>query len=232
MSFMKKLFNTAIVTGAAVGGALYLKKRKEERENNADFEDSNSCKNEKVVEFSKENEDGKVSITFNTKKIKSTANKAADKVLDATEKAKDVVTEKIGEENMEKVKETAQTVKEKAKDVAEFAMDKASDAKDFVVETIGEENIDTVKEKVTDLVDTAKDKVYSTFGSDNDSDDFEDDFVEDIDDFKEVKTTTATTVNETDFSEVPTSTDASAKPDVSEVTTEDDVFLDEELEEI
>ena len=31
MGFFKKLFGTAAVAGAAVGGALYVKKRKEEK---------------------------------------------------------------------------------------------------------------------------------------------------------------------------------------------------------
>ena len=40
MGFLKKLFGTAAVTGAAVGGALYVKKRKEEKDIDEDiFED-------------------------------------------------------------------------------------------------------------------------------------------------------------------------------------------------
>lgn len=37
MGFLKKLFGTAAVTGAAVGGALYVKKRKEEKDIDEDI---------------------------------------------------------------------------------------------------------------------------------------------------------------------------------------------------
>ena len=65
MGFFKKLIGTAAITGAAVGGALYLKKRKEERENESDFVNDTANDYENYVDFSKD-ESGKISITINT----------------------------------------------------------------------------------------------------------------------------------------------------------------------
>lgn len=188
MGFFKKLFGTAAVTGAAVGGALYVKKRKDEKEMNKDFfEDFDDSK---AFEIQKDdNTDGttKVTLTINKRKVKNMADMAADKVIDASDKLKDTVSEKIGEEKMEAVKNKIDTAKEKVSDVADMAKEKFYDAKDVVVETVGEDKIDAAKEKVSEVANIAKDKVSETINKvttpSKETDDFEDDlFEEDLDD--------------------------------------------------
>ncbi len=188
MGFFKKLFGTAAVTGAAVGGALYVKKRKDEKEMNKDFfEDFDDSK---AFEIQKDdNTDGttKVTLTINKRKVKNMADMAADKVIDASDKLKDTVSEKIGEEKMEAVKDKIDTAKEKVSDVADMAKEKFYDAKDVVVETVGEDKIDAAKEKVSEVANMAKDKVSETINKvttpSNDTEKFEDDlFEEDLDD--------------------------------------------------
>ena len=72
MGFLKKLFGTAAVVGAAAGSALYVKKRKDTRETKADdFDDFDDTK---AFEFNKNDDsDGntKVTITINKKKVKN-----------------------------------------------------------------------------------------------------------------------------------------------------------------
>ena len=188
MGFFKKLFGTAAVTGATVGGALYVKKRKDEKEMNKDFfEDFDDSK---AFEIQKDdNTDGttKVTLTINKRKVKNMADMAADKVIDASDKLKDTVSEKIGEEKMEAVKDKIDTAKEKVSDVADMAKEKFYDAKDVVVETVGEDKIDAAKEKVSEVANMAKDKVSETINKvttpSNDTEKFEDDlFEEDLDD--------------------------------------------------
>ena len=188
MGFFKKLFGTAAVTGATVGGALYVKKRKDEKEMNKDFfEDFDDSK---AFEIQKDdNTDGttKVTLTINKRKVKNMADMAADKVIDASDKLKDTVSEKIGEEKMEAVKDKIDTAKEKVSDVADMAKEKFYDAKDVVVETVGEDKIDAAKEKVSEVANMAKDKVSETINKvttpSNDTEKFEDDlFEEDLED--------------------------------------------------
>lgn len=188
MGFFKKLFGTAAVTGAAVGGALYVKKRKDEKDMNKDFfEDFDDSK---AFEIQKDdNTDGttKVTLTINKRKVKNMADMAADKVIDASDKLKDTVSEKIGEEKMEAVKDKIDTAKEKVSDVADIAKEKFYDAKDVVVETVGEDKIDAAKGKVSEVANMAKDKVSETINKvttpSNDTEKFEDDlFEEDLDD--------------------------------------------------
>ena len=188
MGFFKKLFGTAAVTGAAVGGALYVKKRKDEKEMNKDFfEDFDDSK---AFEIQKDdNTDGttKVTLTINKRKVKNMADMAADKVIDASDKLKDTVSEKIGEEKMEAVKDKIDTAKEKVSDVADMAKEKFYDAKDVVVETVGEDKIDAAKDKVSEVASMAKDKVSETLNKvtmpSKETEDFEDDlFEEDLDD--------------------------------------------------
>ena len=134
MGFFKKIIGAAAVAGAAVGGALYVKNKKDENEGFEDFDD------EKIFQVNTGNDnDGnkKVTITFNRRKAKDVTDKAVDKVADVTDKVKDIVTEKVGEENIEKVM-----------DKVDEAKDKAMDAKDVFVEKVGEENIQMAKDKV------------------------------------------------------------------------------------
>lgn len=168
MGLLKKLFGVAAITGAAVGGAYYAKKRKEENANESDFEDFDDVK---IFDVNREDApDGskKITITFNSKKAMNTAEKAADKVVETTEKVKNTVTEKIGEEKMADIKEKVDIAKDKVVDLVgedniQTAKDKVKDvtttAKDKVVNLVGENNIETAKEKVKDVTDTAKEKV-------------------------------------------------------------------------
>ena len=127
MGFLKKLFGTAAVTGAAVGGALYVKKRKEEKDIDEDiFEDFDDSKAFDVV--TDDNGDStKVVITINKRKVKNFADSAADKIIDTSEKIKDTVSEKLGEDNVNIIKDKASQVKEKAYEAADIASDNTID---------------------------------------------------------------------------------------------------------
>ena len=164
MGFFKKIIGAAAVAGAAVGGALYVKNKKDENEGFEDFDD------EKIFQVNTGNDnDGnkKVTITFNRRKAKDVTDKAVDKVADVTDKVKDIVTEKVGEENIEKVMDKVDEVK-----------DKAMDAKDVFVEKVGEENIQMTNADVKNVVNQAKD-IDSEFDGKHDIHDFNvDDFVD------------------------------------------------------
>ena len=208
MGFFKKLFGTAAVAGAAVGSALYVKKRKDERDSVVDeFEDFDD---EKAFDITK-NDDGqetKVTITINKRKVKNMADNAADKVINVTDKVKDTVTEKVGEERMDMLKDKIDTAKDKISEVSDIAIDKVNDAKDKVVEKVGEENIEAAKDKVKDVASTAKEKVEKTINKVIKKDDgFENDFV--------------------DESTPETQEDVSAE----DIETEDDVTIDEDDDE-
>ena len=118
MGFFKKIIGAAAVAGAAVGGALYVKNKKDENEGFEDFDD------EKIFQVNTGNDnDGnkKVTITFNRRKAKDVTDKAVDKVADVTDKVKDIVTEKVGEENIQMAKDKVKNVVNQAKDiVSEF----------------------------------------------------------------------------------------------------------------
>ena len=107
-------------------------------------------------------------ITFNRRKAKDVTDKAVDKVADVTDKVKDIVTEKVGEENIEKVM-----------DKVDEAKDKAMDAKDVFVEKVGEENIQMAKDKVKNVVNQAKDIVSEFVGKDDYEEVYTHDFNED-----------------------------------------------------
>ncbi len=155
MGLIKNLFKVAAVAGAAVGGAKYLKKRQEERSSENAFAEFDDFDDEKIFNINKDADDSqKVNITINTRKIKDSADKVADKILDTKDKAMDTVSEKIGEEHMEQAKEKINDFTEKAKEVT-------ATAKDFAVDKIGEENINTIKEKVSELTSSAKDKIVN-----------------------------------------------------------------------
>ena len=181
MGFFKKFLGTAAVAGAVVGSAMYVKKRKVERDlcTENDFEDFDDVK-----VFGLNKDDEKISISINKRKAKSIADKAADKVIDATDCAKATITEKIGEEKMEVIKEKADEAKEKISEVANTVVDKAALAKDAVVEKIGEDNIQAAKDKVVEVATNAKDKVVETvekIKNDAETEDdviMEDDFLE------------------------------------------------------
>lgn len=212
MGFFKKLFGAAAVTGAAVGGALYVKKRKEERNYGTDFEDFDDEKIFDITKGSDKDGNAKVTIVFNSKKAKNVADKATDKVIDATDKAKDVVTDKLGEDTIAAMKDKMEVAKDMLDEAAAFAKDKACAAKDIVVDAVGEENIQAAKDKIKDVASTAKEKVTETVDKYAKSEDDEDVFEEIF-------------VNE----DVAT---ADASSDNSETTeTEDDVNIDDMLED-
>lgn len=154
MGFFKKLLGTAAFMGAAVGGTLYVKNRKDSREQSSDFEDFD---NQKIFDVKKDTD--KVTVVFNSKKAKNVADKAADKVIDATDNMKNTVSDKLGEENIEKIKKTVDSAKEKINSATDTATTKAKEAQEVVVEKIGEENIRNAKAKVLDAVDEAKDAI-------------------------------------------------------------------------
>ena len=100
MGFFKKIIGAAAVAGAAVGGALYVKNKKDENEGFEDFDD------EKIFQVNTGNDnDGnkKVTITFNRRKAKDVTDKAVDKVADVTDKVKDIVSEFVGKDDYEEV---------------------------------------------------------------------------------------------------------------------------------
>lgn len=226
MGFFKKLLGTAAVAGAAVGGALYVKKRKDERENGAEFEDFDDLKIFDVNKDSDAEGNPKVTITFNSHKAKKVANAAADKVIDVTDKAKDTVTEKLGEDTVNSMKEKFDDAKDKLSDVADSAKVFAKDAKDLVVDTVGEENIQAVKDKVSDVVDTAKEKVSDAMDKVKKTSESNDVFDEDdfVDEDLEPIVSTADTMHADD---IETEDDV-----VTEEDSEDDEFLKDELEDL
>lgn len=226
MGFFKKLFGTAAVTGAAVGGALYVKKRKDERTSSADFDDFDDLKIFGVDTDTDHEGNPKVTITFNSKKAKKAADTAADKIIDVTDKAKDMVTDKLGEEKVADLKDKMDTAKDKISDAADVAKDIAKEAKEIVVDKVGEDNIQFVKDKVSDAVDTAKVKVSDAVDNiikpSNDFQDF------DEDDFEDEDIEPKTVVNDTAPTEnAETEDDVNLEPDDS-----DDEFLSDELDEI
>lgn len=154
MGFFNKLFGTAAVVGAAVGGALYVKNRKDTRQEDEVFED---LSNEKYFDY--EQTDDKINISFNTKKAKQTADQVADVILDKYDDTVDTITDKIGEENAEKIKENYEAAKGKAKETALRVSSVASDAKDKAVDIIGEDKIEDAKAKVKDTVADAKEAI-------------------------------------------------------------------------
>lgn len=217
MGFFKKLFGTAAITGAAVGGALYVKKRKDERDIENDiFEDFDSVKAFNINKSDDEDE-AKVTVTINKRKVKNMADNAADKVIDVTDKMKETVTEKVGEENIETVKEKLDIAKDKISGATDFAMNKANLAKDIIVEKVGEEKIEAAKDKVKDVASSAKemvsDKINKVMNPES-SDDFE---YENI------------TEDEIDLFDAEDNADIETEDDV---TVSDDDFLADELKDI
>lgn len=171
MGFFSKLIKTAAITGAAVGGVLYCKNRKETR----DLEESVDLTGVKPIEFDQDDET--ITVQVNKNKIKDIADQAADKVIDASENTQEKLADKIGEENMQKIKEKYEQAKEKASDLAT----KASEQKDKIIEKIGEDKIDEVKQKAKDTFDSAKDKVNEKVVEPiKEKFNEEDDFVDDI----------------------------------------------------
>ena len=154
MGFFSKLFGTAAITGAAIGGALYVKNRKETRKEDEVFED---LSDQKYVDY--KTSDDRIDISFNMKKAKQTADQVADIIIDKYDEQVDKVTDKIGEEKAEKIKENYETAKGKVKETALRASSVASDAKDKAVEKIGEDKIEGAKAKVKDTVADAKEAI-------------------------------------------------------------------------
>lgn len=171
MGFFSKLIKTAAITGAAVGGVLYCKNRKETR----DLEESVDLTGVKPIEFDQDDET--ITVQVNKNKIKDIADQAADKVIDASENTQEKLADKIGEENMQKIKEKYEQAKEKASDLAA----KANEQKDKIIEKIGEDKIDEMKQKAKDTFDSAKDKVNEKVVEPiKEKFNEEDDFVDDI----------------------------------------------------
>ena len=229
MGFFKKLFGTAAVAGVAVGGALYMKKRQEDACTEADSDTFENFDDQKIFDVNKDTDDDgnkKVTITFNSKKAKKLADDTADKIIDATDKAKNMVAEKLGEEKVADLKDKAQIAKDKIDEAATYAKDKVSEAKEIVVDKVGEENIQIMKDKVSDTVDLAKEKVTDvvdkiTKPSDDFEDFFEDDFVdEDIEPH-------SSTTSDNSADDVETEDDVTLESDKT-----DHEFLSDELDEI
>ena len=169
MGFFNKLVGTAAIFGAAVGGALYVKNRRDTRQEDEVFED---LSDEKYFDYKQS--DDKIDISFNTKKAKQTADQVADKIIDIYDEKVEQVTEKIGEENAEKIKENYEAAKGKAKETALRVSSVASDAKDKAVDIIGEDKIEDAKAMVKDTVADAKDAIKERVNpSTEDFDDFD-----------------------------------------------------------
>ena len=153
MGFFTKLIKTAVVTGAAVGGVMYCKNRKETR----DTEEKVDLTGVKPFEFEQDEE--KITVSVNKNKIKDYADQAADKAIDAADTAQEKITDKLGEEKVEEIKEKYDVAKNKVIDAASKAATVASEKKDAIIEKIGEERIEDAKQKAKDAFDTAVDAV-------------------------------------------------------------------------
>ena len=224
MGFFKKLVKTAVVTGAAVGGAMYIKNRKDEKDmDDSVFEDYDDSRAFDVQKDSSSDGTTKITLTINKTKVKNMADAAADKVIETSEKIKDTVTEKVGEEKMDDLKEKMEVAKDKVSEIADIAKDKIVDTKDIVVDKIGEEKIDAAKDKIAEAANMAKDKVTETINKVTNSSDDVNDFDDDL--FEEgVETEDDVTVEYTD--------DASDNiADEDSINPEDD-FLEDELNDL
>ena len=224
MGFFKKLVKTAVVTGAAVGGAMYIKNRKDEKYmDDSVFEDYDDSRAFDVQKDSSSDGTTKITLTINKTKVKNMADAATDKVIETSEKIKDTVTEKVGEERMDDLKEKMEVAKDKVSEIADIAKDKIVDTKDIVVDKIGEDKIDAAKDKITEAANTAKDKVTETINKVTNSSDDVNDFDDDL--FEEgVETEDDVTVEYTDDESDNITAEDSINP-------EDD-FLEDELNDL
>lgn len=224
MGFFKKLVKTAVVTGAAVGGAMYIKNRKDEKDmDDSVFEDYDDSRAFDVQKDSSSDGTTKITLTINKTKVKNMADAAADKVIETSEKIKDTVTEKVGEEKMDDLKEKMEVAKDKVSEIADIAKDKIVDTKDIVVDKIGEEKIDAAKDKITEAANMAKDKVTETINKVTNSSDDVNDFDDDL--FEEgVETEDDVTVEYTDD-------ESDNIADEDSINPEDD-FLEDELNDL
>lgn len=224
MGFFKKLVKTAVVTGAAVGGAMYIKNRKDEKDmDDSVFEDYDDSRAFDVQKDSSSDGTTKITLTINKTKVKNMADAAADKVIETSEKIKDTVTEKVGEEKMDDLKEKMEVAKDKVSEIADIAKDKIVDTKDIVVDKIGEEKIDAAKDKIVEAANMAKDKVTETINKVTNSSDDVNDFDDDL--FEEgVETEDDVTVEYTDD-------ESDNIADEDSINPEDD-FLEDELNDL
>lgn len=224
MGFFKKLLKTAVLTGTAVGGAMYIKNRKDEKNlNDSVFEDYDDSRAFDVQKDSSSDGTTKITLTINKTKVKNIADAAADKVIETSEKIKDTVTEKVGEEKMDDLKEKMEVAKDKVSEIADIAKDKIVDTKDIVVDKIGEDKIDAAKDKIAEAANMAKDKVTETINKVTNSSDDVNDFDDDL--FEEgVETEDDVTVEYTD--------DESNNIDEEDSIDPEDDFLEDELNDL
>ena len=224
MGFFKKLVKTAVLTGTAVGGAMYIKNRKDEKNlNDSIFEDYDDSRAFDVQKDSSSDGTTKITLTINKTKVKNIADAAADKVIETSEKIKDTVTEKVGEEKMDDLKEKMEVAKDKVSEIADIAKDKIVDTKDIVVDKIGEDKIDAAKDKIAEAANMAKDKVTETINKVTNSSDDVNDFDDDL--FEEgVETEDDVTVEYTD--------DESNNIDEEDSIDPEDDFLEDELNDL
>lgn len=224
MGFFKKLLKTAVLTGTAVGGAMYIKNRKDEKNlNDSIFEDYDDSRAFDVQKDSSSDGTTKITLTINKTKVKNIADAAADKVIETSEKIKDTVTEKVGEEKMDDLKEKMEVAKDKVSEIADIAKDKIVDTKDIVVDKIGEDKIDAAKDKIAEAANMAKDKVTETINKVTNSSDDVNDFDDDL--FEEgVETEDDVTVEYTD--------DESNNIDEEDSIDPEDDFLEDELNDL
>ncbi len=177
------LLGVLALAGIAIGGAGYYKKKtgiNTAHENDFDDDLNIPSKPKKVVDFStdgSDEENKKVTITFNTTQAKKVVNDTKDGIGEIVTSAKDKIVDAIGEEKIDTAKTKATDVKDKVVDkIGEDNINKAKDAFDKVTTTakekadeiFTEENMDKVKEKASDafektkeVIKTAGDKIKS-----------------------------------------------------------------------
>lgn len=173
MGKISKLLGVTAAFGAAVCGVAYYKKKSGMQiTGDEDFEDDmniTSSKDKKVIDVSTEGSDDenkKVTITFNKDKAKQVVSDTLDTIGDAMYTAKDKIIDTIGEDNVEDAKESVEKVKDKLVDTigednlnkAKSTINKVTDkAKEKADEIFTEENIEMAKDKASDAFDKTKD---------------------------------------------------------------------------
>ena len=190
MGSFKKFLGAVTVAGAAVGGFLYAKKRKEEYADVdlSDFEEDSSSGSapakSKVVDVNREvDEEGKTKVTITIDK-----DMAKEKAENIQNKIVDTLNDTIGEENIQTAKEKVSGAVSVAKDKVGNVIDKVvlnDDLEEYEDLIDDETEPDILDEAVSSRAETSKDpesiensQAEETSDNEADGDKTDDEFLE------------------------------------------------------